>query len=128
LSIAQLGIVQWLADTAATQSHPSQVEAPFWANPQNVFFLVIFAMLLFFVFSSSKTKRNEQKQRDDMLKNMKRGDRVMTAGGILGSVVDVRDNEVVLKVDESSNTKIKFSRDAIKKVLSDDDAAASGTK
>jgi preprotein translocase subunit YajC len=128
LSIAQLGIVQWLADTAATQSHSPQVEAPFWANPQNVFFLVIFAMLLFFVFSSSKTKRNEQKQRDDMLKNMKRGDRVMTAGGILGSVVDVRDSEVVLKVDESSNTKIKFSRDAIKKVLTDDDAAASGTK
>ena len=51
-----------------------------------------------------------------MLKNMKRGDRVMTAGGILGTVVDVRDAEVVLKVDESTNTKIKFSRDAIKRV------------
>lgn len=120
--------MQWLADGAATQSHAPTQDVPFWANPQNVFLLVIFAMLMFFVFSSSKSKRNEQKQRDDMLKNMKRGDRVMTAGGILGSVVDVRDNEVVLKVDESSNTKIKFSRDAIKRVLTDDDAAASNTK
>jgi preprotein translocase subunit YajC len=128
LSIAQLRIVQWLADGAATQSHAPTQDVPFWANPQNVFLLVIFAMLMFFVFSSSKAKRNEQKQRDDMLKNMKRGDRVMTAGGILGSVVDVRDNEVVLKVDEGSNTKIKFSRDAIKRVLTDDDATATGTK
>jgi preprotein translocase subunit YajC len=48
----------------------------------------------------------------------------MTAGGILGSVVEVRDTEVVLKVDESSNTKIKFTRDAIKRVLTEDEAAA----
>ena len=107
------------------QTSKPQVDVPFWANPQNMFLLVVFAMLMFFVWSSSKSKRNEQKQRDDMLKNMKRGDRVMTAGGILGNVVDVRDSEVVLKVDESTNTKIKFSRDAIKRVLTEDEASTS---
>ena len=60
-----------------------------------------------------------------MLKNMKRGDRVMTAGGILGSVVEVRDSEVLLKVDESTNTKIKFTRDAIKRVVTEDEASSS---
>jgi preprotein translocase subunit YajC len=54
---------------------------------------------------------------------MKRGDRVMTAGGILGSVVEVRDSEVLLKVDESTNTKIKFSRDAIKRVVTEDEGS-----
>jgi preprotein translocase subunit YajC len=101
---------------------------PWWANPQDMFLVLIFGMLMFFVFSSSRAKKTEQKLRDDMLKNMKRGDRVMTAGGILGSVVDVRDTEVVLKVDESTNTKIKFSRDAIKRVLADDETAASPAK
>ena len=48
------------------------------------------------------------------------GDKVVTAGGIMGTIVDVRDTDVVLKVDESSNTKIKFTRDAIKRVVLDD--------
>ena len=113
-------IPQLLADAAATQP---TVPAPFWANPQS-FFLPLLAVVMIFIFwSSSKSKRQEQKQRDDMLKNMKRGDRVMTAGGIFGNVVDVREADVVLKVDESTNTKIKFSRDAIKRVITDDDAS-----
>jgi len=117
-----LTILHLLADAATT---PSQVPPPWWANPQNMFLLLIFAMLMFFVFSSSRTKRQEQKKRDDMLKNMKRGDRVLTAGGMLGTVVDVRDTEVVLKVDEGSNTKIKFTRDAVKRVLAEDEASGS---
>jgi preprotein translocase subunit YajC len=116
-----LSLLQLLADGATTQP---QEQAPFWANPQNMFLPLIIVMLAFFVFSSSRSKKTEQKKRDDMLKNMKRGDRVMTAGGILGSVVEVRDNEVVLKVDESSNTKIKFTRDAIKRVVTEDDTAS----
>ncbi|MGA2443104.1 MAG: preprotein translocase subunit YajC [Tepidisphaeraceae bacterium] len=115
-------ILHLLADTATTQP---QEPPPWWANPQNMFLLLIFAMLIFFLFSSSRTKRQEQRKRDDMLKNMKRGDRVLTAGGMLGTVVDVRDAEVVLKVDEGSNTKIKFTRDAVKRVLAEDEASGS---
>jgi len=117
-----LTILHLLADTATTQP---QVPPPWWANGNNMFLLLIFAMVMFFIFSSSRTKRQEQKKRDDMLKNMKRGDRVLTLGGILGTVVDVRDTEVVLKVDEGSNTKIKFTRDAVKRVLAEDEASNS---
>jgi preprotein translocase subunit YajC len=117
-----LTILHLLADAATTQP---QVPPPWWANPQDMFLLLLFAMVMYFVFSSSRTKRQEQKRRDDMLHNMKRGDRVLTAGGMLGTVVDVRDTEVVLKVDEGSNTKIKFTRDAIKRVLAEDEASNS---
>ena len=64
--------------------------------------------------------RGRNKERDkfaEMLKNLKRNDRVQTIGGILGTVVEVRDNEVVLKVDEASNTKIRVTRAAIKEVM-----------
>jgi preprotein translocase subunit YajC len=107
-----------LADAPTTQP-----QIPFWANPSDMFLIVIFGVLMFFLFSSSRTKKQEQKKRDDMLKNMKRGDRVMTVGGILGSIVEVRDSEILLKVDESSNTKIKFTRDAIKRVLTEEEMA-----
>jgi preprotein translocase subunit YajC len=42
----------------------------------------------------------------------------------LGTVVEAREDEVVLKVDETSNTKIKFTRSAIHRVLEEEKAAA----
>ena len=54
-----------------------------------------------------------------MLDALKKNDRVQTIGGVLGTVVDVRDNEVLVKVDETNNVKIRFNRTAIKEVLQD---------
>lgn len=109
---------------AASQPAPNSVPAPWWANSQTLIFPILIGLFLFMILSSSKTKKKEQQSRDSMLGAMKRGDRVITIGGILGTVVDVRETEVVLKVDEGSNTKIKFSRDAIKRVLTDDETPA----
>jgi preprotein translocase subunit YajC len=77
-------------------------------------------ILYIFVFRS---KRTQDKKRTDMLGALKRGDRVQTIGGILGTVVEARDTDVLLKVDESSNTKIRFSRSAIHRVLEEEKAA-----
>ena len=52
---------------------------------------------------------------------IKKHDRVQTIGGVIGAIVEVKPDEVVLKVDESSNTRITFARSAIQQVL-----AASG--
>ncbi|HEX4054382.1 MAG TPA: preprotein translocase subunit YajC [Tepidisphaeraceae bacterium] len=119
-----MSILQLLAEAAGiTTSQPTE-PIPWYANPQDMVLVLIVAMFMYFIFSSSRTKKKEQKLRDDMLKNLKRGDRVVTAGGILGTVVDARDADVMLKVDESSNSKIKFTRDAIKRVLTDDEATS----
>ena len=74
-------------------------------------------VLYFFMFRSKKT---DEKKRTSMLKEMKKGDRVQTIGGILGTVVEVRDTDVLLKVDETSNTKIKFTRSAIHHVVEEE--------
>lgn len=76
--------------------------------------LIAFAALYFFMFWS---QRKERKKFADMLANLKRNDKVQTVGGVLGTVVEVRDDEVVLKVDENSNTKMRFARSAVKHVL-----------
>jgi|GEM_PF-406038 preprotein translocase subunit YajC len=69
-------------------------------------------------------KSREDKRRRKMLSELKRGDRVVTTGGMLASVIDVRDSEVVLKVDESANVKARFTRAAIAAVLPDSSSAA----
>lgn len=80
------------------------------------------AMIIVFYWLLYRGQRKDKKKVEDMLSNLKRNDRVLTIGGILATVVDVRENEVVLKVDETSNVKMRFLRSAIKEVLVDQPA------
>jgi preprotein translocase subunit YajC len=113
-----------VAQTTQPTTQPGK-SPPWWiTGGSNLMFPLLIGLLLLFVFTSSKNKRKDEKTRQDMLKNLKRGDRVQTIGGIIGTVVDAREGDVVLKVDESSNTKIKFAREAIKRVMAEDEPAA----
>ena len=53
-----------------------------------------------------------------MVQGLEKNDRVRTIGGILGTVVDIKDNEITLKVDESNNTKIRVLTGAVAENLS----------
>jgi preprotein translocase subunit YajC len=72
-------------------------------------------------FSLRSTKK-KQKEKQSMIDNMKRGDRVQTIGGIMGTVVEAREKEVIVKVDEGNNTKIKFARGAIDRIVEEEKA------
>jgi preprotein translocase subunit YajC len=64
--------------------------------------------------------RRKQQQHRQMVQTLEKNDRVRTIGGIIGTVVDVKGDEITLKVDESNNTKIKVVTSAIGKNLSKD--------
>ena len=99
---------------AATQ--PAGRQSPggsFWS----FMFPLLLAMGVFYLFLFRGQKK-DRRRHADMLANLKRNDRVQTIGGVLGTVVDTRDQEVILKVDETNNVKMRFNRSAIKEVLS----------
>jgi preprotein translocase subunit YajC len=75
------------------------------------------AVLYFFVF---RAKRNQDKARTQQLEKLKPGQRVQTIGGILGTITQVNDKEITVKVDETNNVKIKFTRNAIHRVQDED--------
>jgi preprotein translocase subunit YajC len=79
-----------------------------------IFLILIFVVFWIFIFGGS---RREKKRRKEMLASIKKNDRVQTVGGVIGTIVDVKENEVTLKVDENANTRIRFSRAAIQSVL-----------
>ena len=84
----------------------------------NLIFLgVMFLLMYMILFRGPRKKQQKQKQ---MMQALAKNDKVQTIGGIIGTVVDIKDNEVTLKVDESNNTKIKILRSAIGKNLSKD--------
>jgi len=57
-------------------------------------------------------KKKKAAQRRELLAALKKGDRVMTIGGIIGTVAEAREQELVVKVDDG--TRIKFARWAIR--------------
>ena len=105
---------------ATTQGKPAPGFADLLASPMFPLLLGII-VLYFFMYRS---KKNQDRQLRDKLNQIKRGDEVMTAGGMFGKIVEVRDNRVLVKVDETSNTKIWFSREAIRTVITEEKAEA----
>ncbi len=92
-------------------AEPAKNPQPAWVG-----FLPWILIAVAFYFFLLRPKNKQEKQRVAMLSSLKKGDRIQTIGGILGTVVESRDDEVVVKVDETSNTKITFSRSAIHRV------------
>ena len=97
------------------------------ATPKNdSFFWVILpplAIILVLYMVMDSPQRRERAKREAMMKNMKKDDRVVTIGGIIGTVANISQDgkEVTLKVDDG--TRIRFRRTAISEVLSADSTA-----
>jgi len=81
----------------------------------------IILMVAIFFFVMNRSNKKKDKGRTDMLSKMKKGDEVQTIGGILGKVMEAREDRILVKVDENSNTKIWFSRTAIHRIVGADE-------
>ena len=81
--------------------------------------LIMFAaIILIFYFLIYRPQKKRDKEAKAMLAAMKKGDKVVTIGGIHGTIVTVKDKTVVIKVDDSA--RIEFSKEAISSVISKD--------
>jgi len=74
-------------------------------------FLPFILMIVVVWFLLIRPQRKKQKEHQNMLTQLSKGDRVVTNSGILGTIVGLKDNIVVLKVSEE--TKIEFLKSAI---------------
>jgi len=75
-------------------------------------FVVIFAIFYLLIILPARKK---QKQHQNMINSLKGGERVITAGGIYGTVTRVLDDRFVIQVD--GNTKIEITKGSISTVL-----------
>lgn len=78
-------------------------------------FIPWIAIIVIFYFLLIRPQAKRQKQHAEMLKNVKKGDKIVTAGGIHGEVVGVKDeNTLIVKID--ANTKVELERSSIGRV------------
>jgi len=92
-----------------------QGEAPAGAGG-GLFTIVSFVgIILIFYFLMIRPQNKKRKETEKMLAALKKGDKIVTIGGLYGTIQSVKETTVILKVDE--NVKLEFLRSAISSVI-----------
>mgnify|MGYP006141256437 FL=1 len=96
--------------TVLAQAQPG----PGGANPANqlIFFGLLFAAMWFLMIAP---QRKKQKAHDQMLKELGNGDEIVTAGGLLGTIVGVKDDRFVVRVADT--TKVEVGKTFVSSVV-----------
>ncbi len=76
-------------------------------------FLPIVIIFVLFYFILIRPQRKQQKEREALLSQIKKDDHVVTSGGIFGIVHKTTDKDVILKIDEKNDVRIRVLRTAI---------------
>ena len=92
------------AAPAGSSAPPFPWQFPIWA----VMFLMFYLVLI-------RPQQQQKKKAEQMLREIKRGDKVVTSGGIIGTVMDVDDQRAVLRT--GGDIKLEFVKSAIVQVL-----------
>ncbi|MBC8004466.1 MAG: preprotein translocase subunit YajC [Verrucomicrobia bacterium] len=86
------------------------------SNPLMSFLPMILIIVVFYFFMI-RPQMKRQKELSTFRNSIAKGDKVVTTGGIYGKIVDIKDNTVLLQVDD--NVKIRVDKSAIVKDMSD---------
>ena len=102
------------ADESYPDAGAPQTQQPRSPLPTMIMIGLMFVVFYFLIFRGPRKREQQHKQ---MVRSLRKNDKVRTIGGILGTIVDIKDDEIILKIDESNNTKIRISTNAIGKNL-----------
>jgi len=80
-------------------------------------FVLIFVFFYFFMIRAPM--KRQEKERQSLFSNLKKNQKVVTSGGIIGLVASINDkeDEVTLKVDESSNVRLRVLKSSIVRIV-----------
>jgi preprotein translocase subunit YajC len=80
--------------------------------PMIAFLVVIFAL---FYFVMIRPQRKRQKEQQTMMEGLKKGDRVITAGGIYGTIESISEDSVVIKVESGATMRVNKGSVAVRR-------------
>ena len=86
------------------------------SNPLGMFLPLIAILVIFWVFMI-RPQAKRQKELRKFRESLQKGDKIITTGGIYGKIVSVKDNMIVIQVDE--NTKLTVDKASVLKDSSD---------
>ncbi len=81
-----------------------------------IFMVQMVAIFVIFYFLLIRPQSKERQRHDQMLKELKKGDEIVTSGGIIGTVVHVEENRLTVRTGD--NTRLTVDRGRVAQVLS----------
>ncbi len=76
-------------------------------------FALMFAILYLLII---RPQRRKQKHLQEMIANVRKHDNVVTVGGVHGVVISVKEKEVIIRVDDNKDVKLKIDKSALTSV------------
>ena len=101
-----------MAGQPAAEGQQQQSPVYFWG--------VMIIMMIIFYMLMIRPQQRKEKERRKMLENIKKGDKVVFSGGIIGIVNNLKENVFTIKI--ADNVKIEVGRNAVTQVLEKGDA------
>jgi preprotein translocase subunit YajC len=110
-------------ETPAGAATDAAQKTPGFFDSMGFMFPALMAVMLLYFIMMAKPQPNSKVKPSELLANLKKNDRIVTAGGILGTVVNFgsEDEYVTIRIDETSKARMQVLASSIVRVLSDDD-------
>jgi preprotein translocase subunit YajC len=86
---------------------------PSWTT----FVPLVVMFVLFYFLIILPARRREKQQRNELFTNLKKNDEVLTSAGIIGIVANIKDDEVTLKIDDTSNAKLRVLKSSLVRIM-----------
>lgn len=103
-------------DTTAAGDTPANASSP-WLMP-----VLLVVMVVVFYFVMIRPQKKQEKQIAEMRDSLAVGDEVVTIGGIIGTVLIIKDDKIMIETG-NDRTKLTILRSSVKTVLKDEDEA-----
>ena len=117
---AQTAPVKEVAEAAKQEAE----KEPGLFGSMGFFLPAMLGVMVLYMLMSAKPAGKSSANKTELLANLKKNDRVLTAGGILGTVVNHRSDAeyVTLRVDDSSGSRMQILASSIVRVVTDEDS------
>ena len=86
-------------------------------NPLVNMLVIMVPMIVLFYFLLIRPQRKQEAQRRAMIDSLKKTDRILTTGGLFGSVTNVTDDEITVRVDDARDVKVRIAKSTISAVV-----------
>jgi preprotein translocase subunit YajC len=108
LIIAALALVVGGCTYGTTATTATDGTATTGNSTTSTIYMVVFLVLIFglFWFTMVRPQRKRQKEHDNMMKALQKGDRVITAGGIYGIIDTMDEDSIVIKVESGATMRV----------------------
>lgn len=111
-----LNTIMTYLDTTAAGDTPANASNP-WLMP-----VILVVMVAVFYFAMIRPQKKQEKQIAEMRDSLAVGDEVVTIGGIIGTVLIIKDDKIMIETG-NDRTKLTILRSSVKTVLKDEDEA-----